>query len=199
MRLNPPYCIWESYFSSDFCDSVIAYGDSLKRMEGAVRYDPEKKARDSEVSWIPNNPDHAWIMEPVANIVAVTNRKHWQWEISGHESFQYTRYASEQFYGWHADARAEPYPIDGRWPGLTRKISITISLSDAADYEGGAFAIEDTTLPPNRGEKRIKVLSKARRRGSIVVFASHLHHEVRPVTNGLRCSLVGWFLGPPFK
>lgn len=199
MRLNPSYCVWESYFPAEFCDRISAYGDSLDRMDGAVRYDPDKKSRSSEVAWISDSSEHSWITEPVANIVAVTNRKHWRWDIEKHESFQYTRYGEEQFYGWHADARAEPYPEDARWPGLTRKISVTISLSDGADYEGGEFAIEDTTLPPSRAERRVKILEKARKKGSIVVFASHLHHEVRPVTTGLRRSLVGWFLGPPFR
>ncbi|MBC8239904.1 MAG: 2OG-Fe(II) oxygenase [Alphaproteobacteria bacterium] len=199
MRLNPAYCIWEGHFSADYCDRVTVYADSLGRMEAAARYDPEKKARSSDVAWIADNTDHAWIFDPIASIVAVTNRKYWQWTITDRETLQYTRYATDQFYGWHADARSEPYPDDGRWPGLTRKISVTISLSDEADYDGGAFALEDTTLPPGKTEKRVKVFEQARRRGSIIIFASHLHHEVRPVTRGLRRSLVGWFLGPPFQ
>lgn len=199
MRLNPSYCVWERHFPAEFCDRVVAYADTLERMEGAVRYDPAKKARSSEVAWIPDNTSHSWITGPVANIVAVTNRKYWQWDITGHESFQYTRYSEDQFYGWHADARAEPYPEDNRWPGMIRKISVTISLSGETDYEGGDFAIEDTTLSPDRAAKRIRTLNEARPKGSIVIFASHLHHEVRPVTGGLRRSLVGWFLGPPFK
>ena len=30
-------------------------------------------------------------------------------------------------------------------------------------------------------------------------FPSFIHHQVSPVTKGIRYSLVAWFLGPPFK
>jgi len=168
-------------------------------MEAAVGFDPENNARSSEVAWIADKPDNTWIIDPIADLVAVTNRKHWQWDLTDREPLQYTCYGAEQFYGWHTDSRAKPYPTDGRWPGLTRKISVTVTLSDAADYDGGDFAIEDTTLPPSKIEKRIKRVDQARTRGSVIIFASHLHHEVQPVTHGQRRSLVGWFLGPPFR
>lgn len=199
MRLKPSYCVWQRHFSDDFCDKVMAYAGTLDFMEGAVRYDPEKKSRSSNVAWIADTPENAWVVDPIADLVAVTNRKYWQWDVSGRESFQYTRYETGQFYGWHADARAEPYPEDGRWPGLTRKISVTVSLSDENEYDGGDFVLEDTTLSPGKPGKRIKALGQARKRGSVIIFASHLHHEVRPVIRGIRQSLVGWFLGPPFR
>ena len=199
MRLKPSYCVWEGYFSDDFCDKVTAFADTLEFMEGEVRYDPVKKSRSSNVAWITDKPENEWIIEPVADLVAVTNRKYWQWDITGRERFQYTRYGAGQFYGWHADARPEPYPDDGRWPGLIRKISVTVSLSHEDDYDGGDFALEEVSHSPGTPEKRINIPKQAKKRGSAIIFASHLYHEVRPVTEGLRQSLVGWFLGPPFR
>ena len=35
--------------------------------------------------------------------------------------------------------------------------------------------------------------------GTVIVFPSAMDHQVKPVTKGIRYSLVGWFLGPPFK
>ena len=35
--------------------------------------------------------------------------------------------------------------------------------------------------------------------GTMIVFPSYLWHRVKPVIKGPRKSLVGWFLGKPFK
>jgi len=36
-------------------------------------------------------------------------------------------------------------------------------------------------------------------KGSIIVFPSHIYHQVKPVTEGTRYSLVIWCLGKPFR
>jgi len=198
VRIDPPYQVWPGHFSPEFCDRVMAFGDSLDVMDGSVSYDPAGKARSSEVSWVQDTPENAWIFRPIADLVALTNRRFWKWHLSGRESFQYTRYGPEQFYDWHMDARTKPYPAGKRWGGLVRKISVTITLGSPDDYEGGAFEIEDTTPVPTQAKRRVKRLDDAKRQGSAVVFPSHLHHRVCPVVSGTRRSLVAWFLGPPF-
>jgi len=198
MRVEHPFKVWSGIFPADFCDKVTAYAERLEQMPGSVTHDPKGQTRSSDVAWIGDSPDHAWVFEPLANLVAVTNQKYWRWNVTDRESIQFTRYGSGQFYDWHMDARKEPYPTDGRWGGLVRKISIAVNLGEPTDYEGGNFEIEDPTPTPLRSERRIQSLEGMRERGSAVVFAAHLHHRVTPVTRGLRRSLVGWFLGPPF-
>ena len=190
--------VWPGFFPPSFCDDVIAHGDTLQSMPGTVSHDPAGRARSSEVAWISDNEDHAWIYRPLADLVAVTNQKFWRWHISGHETLQYTRYSEGQFYGWHMDARRKPYPDDERWGGLVRKISVTVNLSGPADFDGGTFEIEQTVPTPERPERRIERLDELGQKGSAVVFPAYLHHRVLPVTRGQRRSLVGWFLGPPF-
>ncbi|MEC7191643.1 MAG: 2OG-Fe(II) oxygenase [Pseudomonadota bacterium] len=41
--------------------------------------------------------------------------------------------------------------------------------------------------------------SVACKRGDVIVFPSYLHHRVKPVTKGVRYSIVAWYGGPPFK
>ena len=36
-------------------------------------------------------------------------------------------------------------------------------------------------------------------KGTMIVFPSYMWHRVRPVTSGVRKSLVLWIQGPPFK
>lgn len=198
LRVEQPFKVWPGIFPAAFCDRVIGHAAQLDSTPGSVTHDPKGLSRSSDVAWLSDNEAHDWVFQPLNNLIAATNRKFWGWSLSGRESLQYTQYAEGQFYGWHMDARKAPYPAEGRWGGLVRKISISVNLSDPADYEGGDFELEDTTPSPERAERRIQTLGEMRARGSAVVFPAHLHHRVTPVTRGIRRSLVGWYLGPPF-
>ena len=77
---------------------------------------------------------------------------------------------------------------------LIRKISITIFLNDPDEYGGGELDIE------TRGPKeKMRYDTFKLHKGSIVIFPSNKWHRVRPVTSGVRKSLVTWFSGPPFR
>jgi PKHD-type hydroxylase len=81
------------------------------------------------------------------------------------------------FYNWHLDAGpAAP----------TRKLSVSVALSDPAAYAGGGLSF------PGR-----EVAGVAR--GSAVVFPSFLLHAVQPVTSGRRHALLAWAGGPRFR
>ena len=97
------------------------------------------------------------------------------------EGMQFTKYtAPGGKYGTHIDR------ITG---GLTRKLSFTLQLSDPADYVGGDLQLHlgDDPLKMNREQ------------GYVAVFPSYVLHEVTPVTEGTRYSLVSWITGAPFK
>ena len=198
MRLSQPYCVFEGQFSADICDQIIELGESIPSMQGVVSSDPENNLRDSVVAWIRNTDEHTWLYELISGFVRETNELHWNWQLTGPEPMQYTKYGPEQFYTWHRDQKREPYDVESRWPGQIRKISISIHLSDGDSYEGGEFVIEDNQASIDSLENRQKILTKARTRGSAIVFPSHLYHRVNPVISGKRQSLVAWFLGPPF-
>jgi PKHD-type hydroxylase len=199
MRLETPFHVWERYFDDAFCDHVVAMGEGAETMDGAVVSDPEGNLRDSDVSWLGINDRFGRVHEGVTALVEESNKAFWNWDISEPEGLQYTCYGPGQHYDWHSDSSAVPYGEGRRWAGTVRKISVSIHLSDSNDYDGGAFLIEDTKAIPDRAERRINTLDNARPRGSAIVFASHLHHKVQPVTRGLRRSLVGWYVGPPFR
>ena len=79
--------------------------------------------------------------------------------------------------------------------GKVRKLSVTVNLTNPENYEGGDLKFD---LGPHRKEGRYKISNEARERGSIVVFPSHVFHQVTPVTKGTRYSLVMWNVGWPF-
>ncbi len=199
MRLEHPYCIVDKGLSAALCQRIVEAGEAAETMDAQVVRDPENTVRNSTVSWLGLETDTAWLFDALGTIVRDTNARLWNWTLSGPESMQYTRYGPEQYYTWHADQRRRPYPPDDRrWPGLTRKLSAIVSLSNSADFEGGDFLLEIPDAPPDQPDRRLKTLVEIRNMGSVLVFPSFLYHQVSTVTAGHRRTLVAWFLGPPF-
>ena len=75
----------------------------------------------------------------------------------------------------------------------TRKISITVQLSDPADYVGGDFKFTKD-LEFADGAQEI-----VRKKGTIIAFPSFLYHQITPITEGVRYSLVGWYEGSNWR
>ena len=72
-----------------------------------VKDDKKTYIRDTHVSWLNDQEIYSWLHPYLqrANHDAGWN---FQWDWS--ESLQFTKYGEHQFYGWHPDAGAEPYP-----------------------------------------------------------------------------------------
>jgi PKHD-type hydroxylase len=134
----------------------------------------------------------------------------WNYEIDGMETWQYTIYEAQpdrptgDFYTWHTDSGPELYPN-----GKTRKVSCTVQLSDPDEYEGGHFQWLESMKVFDNLKNRDSSISpdelihtapfSGKTIGSLIVFPSWLHHQVTPVTHGIRKSLVVWNTGWPLK
>ena len=126
------------------------------------------------------------------------NYSGWKYDLEFIEAIQLGHYYEGDFYDWHIDSFKDPrirtkQEVNPDKP-YNRKVSVTVWLNDPEEYEGGEFDLE--TGGPN-AEKRYDTMKLPK--GSIVVFPSHMWHRVRPVTSGVRKSLVLWIQGPPFK
>jgi PKHD-type hydroxylase len=64
-----------------------------------------------------------------------------------------------------------------------------LQLSDPSQYEGGNLQVMTGGEPTNVSKQR----------GLIAVFPAYTLHQVTPVTQGTRQSLVAWISGPPFR
>ena len=69
-----------------------------------------------------------------------------------------------------------------------RKLSLSVQLSDGADYDGGDLRFPGPTDEP-----------APRERGALIAFPSFVTHRVEPVTRAERLSLVSWISGRPFR
>ena len=202
MKYQRLYYYFERALSHFLCDEIIAQGfvnnPDMAFVGGTGNPRNKKelknllKKRNSNISWI----NDWWVKKEIKPYVDRANKMAgWNFDITTSEAFQFTKYNKEQFYDWHTDAFDTPH-TDGEWKGLIRKLSITVSLSDPSDYEGGFLEFAVPHHEPTKCE-----FIKARQampRGSIIVFPSYTWHRVTPVTSGTRLSLVQWNLGPGY-
>lgn len=245
MELNHNYIYIQSALTKENCNKIIELGKAKIeeyrskgiRTHGITAGNKEKQSlpnakaldyethenkkdedyyiRDSEVSWLTDK----WIYDLVMPHVHTANRiSGWNFDIENAESFQFTKYGLNQFYGWHSDGsgchksaykRYYPgvngqglTPIKGHTPephnvGKVRKLSVTINLNEPGEYEGGLLNFDYG--PHSTDGERYKECTEIKPQGSIIVFPSFLHHQVTPVTKGTRYSLVLWITGRPFR
>ena len=220
MNLRHNYYYFKSALSPRICDDILQYGKSQNSeiaVTGGVSSDDKnnynvdgtlkkralknlQKKRKSDICWM----NDSWIYKEIHPYIHQANRLagwNFQWDWS--ESCQFTKYEPGQFYDWHCDSWEVPYdkPNDPNTNGKIRKLSVTISLSDPSEYEGGNLEFDfrnNADWAENRKAK-VKECTEIRPRGSIIVFPSFCWHRVNPVTKGTRYSLVIWNLGWPFK
>ena len=115
-------------------------------------------------------------------------------------SFSLPNITKDNTMTWHRDGWEESYsnPKDPNEHKKIRKLSVTLSLSDEKDYEGGELEFDLGDTEPSQ-ERAPRKCTEIRSKGSLVVFPSFIWHRVCPVTSGTRYSLVMWSLGGPFK
>tara|TARA_R110000744_G_scaffold3181_2_gene12418 strand:- start:171 stop:782 length:612 start_codon:yes stop_codon:yes gene_type:complete len=203
MNLSNNYWFFKKALSDTVCDDIIKYGNQQQDESALVGNEDSltenkdlKKKRNSNIVWL-NDP---WIYNEIHPYIHIANKNAgWNFEWDWSESCQFTKYKLNQYYGWHCDSWNSPYnKKDLNIDGKIRKLSVTVSLSNSKDYEGGELEFDFRNKDPEK-KRNIVTCEEIVERGSIVVFPSHLWHRVQPVTKGIRYSLVIWSLGQPFK
>ena len=206
MNLTNYYWYFQSVIPERICDDIVKYGKSLQdqmavtggfgdRPLNQKQVKDLKKKRDSDIVWM----NDRWIYKEIqpyihqANINAGWN---FNWDFS--ESCQFTIYKKGQYYDWHCDSWDKPYSEEGPTKGKIRKLSVTVSLTDPTQYKGGELEFDFRQNDPDK-KRKPKIAKEIAPKGSIIVFPSFVWHRVKPVTKGVRYSLVMWNLGYPFQ
>jgi PKHD-type hydroxylase len=170
-------------FSADECAAITALGETRVKAAAGVDGRSDLASRDyrvSEIAWIEPAPDSHWLYHRLGLIFRRLNEAY-GFDLAGFvEPLQFTCYGPGQYFGWHADLGGDSTSL--------RKLSLSIQLSAAGEYAGGLLEFHGAAdMPP------------AREQGAAVAFPSYLAHQVSPVTQGLRRSLVAWAYGPAFR
>lgn len=145
---------------------------------------PKRKSDVIPVSQNENIEIYKVIDEALSPIVHYANDMLFGFNLNSIREYQITRYKVGEFYKPHIDLATTQYKS-------SRKLSITVQLSDSTDYEGGDFKF--TSGIPNPPYDAL------REKGRVLVFPSFLPHEVEEVTKGTRYSIVGWYGGANWK
>jgi PKHD-type hydroxylase len=149
-------------------------GDQISEIDTSVR--------KSRIKWIYHDDRSWWVYDKLVKYIDEAN-KSWGFTINSiTDAIQYTEYYEDGgHYDWHMDV--------GDYPQNTRKISITIQLSDPNDYDGGDLEFWLGREPDKA----------PREQAFAVLFPSYLMHRVTPITRGTRKSLVVWVGGDTFR
>jgi len=181
-----PYVWWEGAFNEQQLtwlqnkakeskqDAYVDNGHGVGEVNSNVRR--------SQLSWISNEPETRWVFEKLGFVASRLNANHFNFNLTGFgEPLQLTHYDQSEngMYGWHQDYGGE----------VSRKLSLVLQLSDPSEYEGGNLQVFVGGEPQNTKKQR----------GLVVAFPSYILHQVTPVTQGNRQSLVAWVSGPQFK
>ena len=214
MNLSNYYWYFKSAIPPRICDMIVKYGKEEKQKEimaitGGYGRDRDfnkqplskkeiknlKTKRDSNIIWM----NDRWIYKEIQPYIHEANKNagwnfNWDWS----EACQFTIYKKGQYYDWHCDSWDQPYNEDGPTKGKIRKLSVTVTLTDHTEYQGGELEFDLTNLDHNK-KTNLRSCNEILPKGSLVVFPSFVWHRVKPVTKGERNSLVIWNLGYPFK
>jgi PKHD-type hydroxylase len=210
MNLNNYYWYFKSAVPPKICDDIIKHGLSKSETMATIGGYGNKKLskEESQDLKLKRNSDIVWLSDPwiyrelhpyinEANKAAGWN---FNWDYS--EQIQFTKYKLNQYYDWHCDSWDKPYDRPNTPEhGKIRKISMTCQLTDSSEYKGGELEFDFRNYdPPMRDEsKHLRQAKEILSKGSIIVFPSFLWHRVKPVTKGVRYSLVMWSVGDTFK
>ena len=209
MNISNYYWYFKSVIPPRLCDDIIQYGLSKSEVLAKVGAFKNKKLnkdeikdlkrrRNSNVVWM----NDTWIYRELHPYIHQANKNAgWNYDWDWSESCQFTKYKLNQYYDWHCDSWDKPYEKEGPTKGKVRKLSMTCQLTDGSEYEGGELEFDFRNYDPHMRDESIhKVQCKEiLPKGSIIVFPSFVWHRVKPVTKGVRYSLVMWNLGYPFK
>lgn len=182
-----PWVWWENGFSDaelDWLQTKALSADTAASVGGGGNGEVNKNIRRSQVSWLSNNSETLWVFEKLAYIASKLNAQYFRFDLTGFgEALQLTHYDQSEsgMYGWHQD-------YGGNF-SVSRKLSLVLQLTDPARYEGGNLQIMTSGQP-----QTVK-----KQRGLVAAFPSYVLHQVTPVTQGSRQSLVAWISGPAFK
>tara|TARA_R110002153_G_scaffold3634_3_gene17440 strand:- start:1953 stop:2531 length:579 start_codon:yes stop_codon:yes gene_type:complete len=187
--INQQWLFFKGAIDSDWCDEYVEHAlTNYTAVESTIgfensRTDPDY--RQCDIRWLDTGREKG-LVDMLWGYVNRANRDSFDVDIRYINELQFTSYYGETLgkYGWHHD-------VDFKNPApWHRKLSMTVQLSDPADYEGGEFEFQDDIdqLPPEYTEK-----------GTVLVFPSFYKHQVKPVTKGTRHSLVSWVEGPHWR
>ena len=192
------FYVFPKVVKPDVCERIVK--DCKQNiLKEATIYGSDKKGRDdpeirkTSVHFIKDKDNE--INELAWHFLREANKIQFNYNLEYFQAIQFAEYKDGGFYGWHQDASG----IDP--DNETRKLSLTLVLSNPDNFEGGELQFYNGGRPmEDMGEiTGEQVTNDIKAQGSVVLFDSRDWHRVTPVTKGVRHSIVCWTVGPNFN
>lgn len=134
--------------------------------------------RETLVSFIDSGLE--WLSDKVMVAINEINEQVYHFEIRELSPFNLIKYPVGSHYDCHTDL--------GGFKQAYRKLGCILLLSQpTVEFEGGRLEFKGLSVTP------------ALEQGTLAVFPAYIPHEIHPVTQGTRYSLVAFARGPTFK
>ena len=177
-HLEQPF-LYERVFTPEQCARIRELGAAQHIWKGRSSAE-EDTYRVCHTSFLEETSDTAFIYSRLRELVRSVNSLYGLDTVGFAEPLNYICYQPGGHFDWHTDL--------GVGAMSTRKIGMSVQLSEAADYAGG-----DLEFCPHG------VIDRFRGIGNAVAFPSYIAHRVLPVSSGHRHALVAWIHGPRFR
>lgn len=182
-NIQQPVVFFERKIPSDICDSITNEFDNKNLVSGSlsktniIDYDIRNVLLKSI------NQTH-WVNSFLYYFGSLANDSNFEYKIDRLNQVDFLKYTKGMFYKPHIDTSPDKSCLTHK-----RKLTVIVQLSDENDYTDGEIEFyingpETFTVPKTKG--------------TIIIFPSNLPHQVKEITSGVRYSLVGWIIGPPF-
>ena len=183
---NTSWIALDKIFTNQELNEIVTQADQVKKVSSTVGSGAVSDYRVCDIAWLESDEiesDFDWIYATLADAIRQANNEHFQFDLTYLTALQYTVYNGNDHsnYQKHLD-------VGRQFPN--RKLSFSVQLSDDAEYIGGDLRFHYIKNQPEVAP---------REKGKIIFFPSWVVHDVTPVTQGTRRSLVGWVNGPNFK
>lgn len=181
---DEPWAYVHNLFTPEQCQIITLVGNNPEHSRSAPAQigngEQVDSIRQGRISWIGSDcAATQWIFQILQPALEHLNQTYFNYDLQYIEALQYSEYpAGQGFYTAHTDMQYETVG--------TRKLSFSVQLTDPDLYQGGDLRMQTGDVLP-------------RNQGTLVAFPSWAVHEVTPVSQGTRASLVGWIVGPRWR
>jgi PKHD-type hydroxylase len=179
---------WNDVFSAAELDAIEKHGDALSLQKAELSGAAATAAiRVTRVAWFGRDAQTEGIYRRMEEAVLMLNGSVFRYDLTGLVDFQYAIYDGREggHFDWHKDY-GRAHGAESQEP---RKLTLSLQLSDGADYDG-------CELQARSGNT---IDTAPRTRGTLTAFPAYVLHRVTPITRGVRKSLVIWAAGPEFR
>lgn len=183
---NTSWIALDKIFTDQEIDEIVIQANQVKKVSSTVGGGAVSDYRICDIAWLKSDEiesDFDWVYATLADVIRKVNNEHFQFDLTHLTALQFTVYhgSNHSNYQKHLD-------LGRQFPN--RKLSFSVQLSDDTEYVGGDLRFHYIKHQPEVAP---------RKKGKIIFFPSWVVHDVTPVTQGTRRSLVGWINGPNFK